>query len=161
MNNLLDIAASEATQEIASAVAAAAGDVMRRHGNDPNGSAIVAAGFAMAHGLIAEWLYRHGRECHPGDAQRTASDLIALLLSADEPVRLELAERLNPWRPIETAPKINQQPVILYWKGRRPMEGFWYGVNGHEWYASNLLTPSYAPSHWLPLPSPPSEDKTP
>ena len=41
-------AMADATQEIASAVLNAAGAAMERHGNDPNGSAIVAAGFAMA-----------------------------------------------------------------------------------------------------------------
>jgi len=44
----LELAAAEATQEIASAVLTAAGDVMTRHGNDPYSVAIIAAGFAMA-----------------------------------------------------------------------------------------------------------------
>lgn len=44
----LDMAAAEATQEICSSVLKAAGEAMKRHGNDPNGGAIVAAGFAMA-----------------------------------------------------------------------------------------------------------------
>jgi hypothetical protein len=48
MNKMLDDARAEATQEVAAAVLQAAGDAMKRHGSDPNGGAIVAAGFAMA-----------------------------------------------------------------------------------------------------------------
>lgn len=48
MTNELDEARAEATQEVCAAVLMAAGDAMQRHGNDPNGGAIVAAGFAMA-----------------------------------------------------------------------------------------------------------------
>jgi hypothetical protein len=44
----MDAARAEATQEVASEILKAAGLVMERHGNDPNGHAIVAAGFAMA-----------------------------------------------------------------------------------------------------------------
>ena len=44
----MDAARAEATQEISSAILKAAGAVMERHGDDPNGHAIVAAGFAMA-----------------------------------------------------------------------------------------------------------------
>lgn len=44
----LKAAGAEAVDEICSSVLKAAGEAMKRHGNDPNGGAIVAAGFAMA-----------------------------------------------------------------------------------------------------------------
>ena len=44
----LEEAGAEAVQEIASVLLKAAGAAMQRHGNDPNGGAILAAGFAMA-----------------------------------------------------------------------------------------------------------------
>lgn len=44
----LDEARAEATQEVAAAILKAAGEVMKRHGDDPNGVVIIAAGFAMA-----------------------------------------------------------------------------------------------------------------
>lgn len=54
----LDAARAEATQEVASSLLKAAGAAMTRHGPDPNGGAIVAAGFAMA-------LDRIGKEIDP------------------------------------------------------------------------------------------------
>jgi hypothetical protein len=44
----LDKARAEATHEVCSSVLTAAGDAMKRHGDDPTGGAILAAGFAMA-----------------------------------------------------------------------------------------------------------------
>jgi len=46
--NAIADAGAEAVQEISSAILKAAGAAMQRHGYDPNGAAIVAAGFAMA-----------------------------------------------------------------------------------------------------------------
>lgn len=43
-----EIAGAETVQQIASAILRAAGEVMTSHGNDPNGTVIIAAGFAMA-----------------------------------------------------------------------------------------------------------------
>lgn len=42
------LARAQATQDVASAILIAAGDAMKRHGNDQQGPIIVAAGFAMA-----------------------------------------------------------------------------------------------------------------
>lgn len=42
------LSGAQATQDIASALLKAAGDVMTLHGNDPNSLAIVSAGFVMA-----------------------------------------------------------------------------------------------------------------
>jgi len=44
----MDLVRGEAVQEVSSAILMAAGDVMMRHRNDPDGPAIVAAGFASA-----------------------------------------------------------------------------------------------------------------
>jgi hypothetical protein len=46
-NDIID-AGAEAVQEMSSVILLAAGATMKRHGDDPNGGAIVAAGFAMA-----------------------------------------------------------------------------------------------------------------
>lgn len=48
MDKAMIAARSEATQEVCAAILKAAGGAMQRHGNDPQGGAIVAAGFAMA-----------------------------------------------------------------------------------------------------------------
>jgi hypothetical protein len=44
----LEYARTDAIQEVASEILKAAGSVMLRHGDDPEGSIILAAGFAMA-----------------------------------------------------------------------------------------------------------------
>lgn len=112
-----------------------------------------------ARNVIATELYLHDRRML---SHEEADEMAARILNAikeSDSVRVELAAMLNPWRPIETAPKTNQKPIILYWRGRRPMEGFWYGIDGHGWYASGPITPSGEPVGWLPLPAPPSEEK--
>ena len=50
----MENAGVEAMQEMASAILTAAGVTMQRHGNDPNGRAIIAAGFAMALQMIGK-----------------------------------------------------------------------------------------------------------
>lgn len=46
-------AGAEAAQGISVALIAAAGEEMKKHGNDPNGMAIVATGFALAINAIS------------------------------------------------------------------------------------------------------------
>ena len=48
MSHDMEQAGTEAVQEIASSILKAAGAAMARHGDDPNGGAIIAAGFALA-----------------------------------------------------------------------------------------------------------------
>lgn len=62
-----------------------------------------------------------------------ADIIISALLSAPEPVRLELAALLNPWRPIETAPVGSAYETVT-----TPHGTYW--------------------RKYLPLPAPPSED---
>ena len=87
-----------------------------------------------------------------------AADIITnALLSAPESVRLELAAALNPWRPIETAPI---GPRIL---GLVPIKNHRLIIvlltKGGLWLDEQLHPMPYLPTHWLPLPAPPSEDK--
>lgn len=87
----------------------------------------------------------------------------AALLSAPESVRLELAAKLNPWRPIETAPKDGTWILVPYPHFLRDdtFDGFeimivkWKGVG---WDTGAWML-HRDPQHWLPLPAPPSEDK--
>ncbi len=77
------------------------------------------------------------------------------LLSAPEPIRLNLAALLNPWRLIKTAPLNGTEilgAVILGWG---PLILSW---DDNEWRDQEGII--YEPTHWLPLPAPPSEDKT-
>lgn len=69
---------------------------------------------------------------------------------------------MGEWEPIETAPK-DETNVLLYFPGEyawdcRMRSGWWYEDG---WYdsecASNRMTDLYGePSHWQPLPLPPS-----
>lgn len=100
--------------------------------------------------------------------------ILADLLSAPESVRMELAALLNPWRQIETAPKDGTHILVLSAKGAHvslweewlPPDGaggFW-GIQIGD--GDNACDPTWdhnvvslKPTHWLPLPAPPSEDK--
>lgn len=66
---------------------------------------------------------------------------------------------MNEWMPIETAPK---GLVLLYWPATKPARG----------HPGNTLepmmrvdragaTPNRPPTHWMPLPSPPTDRRTP
>lgn len=97
-------------------------------------------------------------------------DILSALLAAPESVRLDLARRLNPWRPIETAPKMK---AVLLWAATDVAESGeiknWkmdtgYRSTGAEtwvWEGRQLRKYDVQPSHYLPLPAPPaSEDET-
>lgn len=90
--------------------------------------------------------------------QLDAQAVLDEILSAPLPLRLELVGMLNPWRTIETL-REGCGTVLLYdeeWsetlgeiQAGRKDDGCFFGSEGVEIH----------PTHWLPLPAPPSEDK--
>lgn len=58
----------------------------------------------------------------------------------------------DEWQPIETAPK-DEETEILIWTGISMYVATWSGVDD-KWFASGL--PFMMPTHWRPLPKPPS-----
>jgi hypothetical protein len=64
---------------------------------------------------------------------------------------------MNPWQPIETAPK-GDKWTLLGWthKHSNVLIGRWCG---HAWIDidGNELQP---PTHWMPLPEPPAEEQS-
>lgn len=65
------------------------------------------------------------------------------------------------WRPIETAPRDGTY-ILIGWfefEGQNSMEvAFWHGTLGAWCQTSKAFTsdPNWQPTHWMPLPSPPS-----
>lgn len=89
--------------------------------------------------------------------------MMAVLLSPETPdsVRLDLAALLNPWLPIETAPK--NMPILIC----NPAIGNGVGIGklvknhftGYWVEETTGRAIKNDPTNWLPLPAPPSEDK--
>lgn len=94
-----------------------------------------------ARDYIAKWVGDH-------DA---ADGMISMLCDAPDPVQLELTALLNPWRPIDTAPKdgamiLTVVPWLMY-----PKTLFW-ATYADEWRCpATEDANSYEPTHWLPL----------
>jgi hypothetical protein len=95
-----------------------------------------------------------------------ADAVLDALLSAPESVRLELAALLNPWRPIETAPKDGDTYLLgCFGEHGYGMQfvAFWDDeattATNHWQTADGIAYHDNLPTHWLPLPAPPSEDK--
>ena len=69
------------------------------------------------------------------------------------------------WRPIETAPcygEISAPRVLLFVPPYGPFTGFYeYGMNWEGWSIAGLLNKDAKPTHWMPLPTPPSQDQVP
>lgn len=63
---------------------------------------------------------------------------------------------MSEWQPIETAPKDGTW-VLLYHQYARISDWYW---DGQKWHNDVLDwgddEPSLAPTHWQPLPDPPS-----
>ena len=66
------------------------------------------------------------------------------------------------WQPIETAPKddnpvllglVGWTPVIAAWMGDSQAASHWCEYLGGNFYGTK---PPFEPSHWMPLPNPPS-----
>lgn len=103
---------------------------------------------SVARDVIAEWLTDGGFAS--GQAARDFADsLIARFQISPESVRLELAAKLNPWRPISEAPTYRS---LLLHNGGKTED--WIGIISKAPYVSR-----YAPTHFQHLPAPPSEDK--
>lgn len=64
---------------------------------------------------------------------------------------------MSEWLPIETAPK-DAQPNIAYCpRGARwseDIEIVWW--NGNDWWKFDGVDLGYEPTHWQPLPEPPT-----
>ncbi len=91
---------------------------------------------------------------------KAAAAILSALLSAPEAGRLELAAKLNPWRPIEEAPKDGTYILTLVPFLPDPKILFW-AKYADDWRcpASEDLCAPYGPTKWQFLPAPPSEDK--
>src|SRR6266436_8632284 len=79
-------------------------------------------------------------------------------LLASDSVRLELATLLNPWWPIEMAPR---DEAVLAANAGWPHPVVMKQLETGDWCicASGRIA-KLGPTHWLPLPTPPSESKT-
>ncbi len=60
------------------------------------------------------------------------------------------------WQPIETAPK-DGNPVLLYWPYWRGRAVIGYFAYTGKWCCIHALTDGPGPTHWMPLPKPPSD----
>lgn len=117
----------------------------------------------MTHPIVAslrqwsEWIREHGDKAFvvPEDRFHAYAELDA---AADELERLQaIVERR--WQPIETAPK--DGTTLLVWnptwyqgKGGQCV-GVWFRPES-KWYSIEI-TMSIQPTHWMPLPEPPTE----
>ncbi|MEO0943239.1 MAG: DUF551 domain-containing protein [Pseudomonadota bacterium] len=70
------------------------------------------------------------------------------------------------WQPIETAPKDGTEVILFYWwyiDGGLVTAGYWHpvfdDVKGGFWYADLVNAGAADPTHWMPLPEPPSNTK--
>jgi len=75
-------------------------------------------------------------------------DIYRAMLAAAPPV--------DGWQPIETAPR-DGTPVLAYWPGEAAMFGvvMW---DGDDWRESEYVW--RYPTHWMPLPQPPNNERT-
>lgn len=64
---------------------------------------------------------------------------------------------MSEWQPIETAPKWPGYEALILFDGKRVFTG-WKG-DGGQWYCDQFadhLSEIDPPTHWMPLPEPPS-----
>lgn len=113
-----------------------------------------------AQDVIAEWFIE--------ELGASTGMLDRLLSTAPDSVRQELSALLNPWREIETAPKdgtrfLGYQPHFGVSIIHRHAPGTEAKNPKHHyecWALDNDYGHPCKPTKWLPLPAPPSEDKT-
>jgi hypothetical protein len=58
------------------------------------------------------------------------------------------------WQPIETAPKSGRDMILLLTQSRFPQVAF-----SNTWWTSGFSV-ECKPTHWMPLPPPPTEKET-
>lgn len=91
-----------------------------------------------------------------------------LAIDAVNALENALAQQLNGWQPIETAPK--DIDVLLLCKKRGCVRGRWnadmyakkprpYWTNDREYVWGIVETRKDQPTHWMPLPTPPEFKK--
>lgn len=61
---------------------------------------------------------------------------------------------MTEWQPIETAPKDGRDALIAYSDGYIAI-GWWSDEN-QQWCWQNLYLSVMNPTHWMPLPEPPT-----
>lgn len=66
------------------------------------------------------------------------------------------------WRPIETAPK-DETDILLHWDYLKITGMAYWCLERNDWYALEGDTNYYTkpPTHWMPLPPPPSTEPAP
>ena len=64
------------------------------------------------------------------------------------------------WQPIETCPNVSNQRILLAWPDGTVEQGMWLENPGWKGYRPESLRPwpKGAPTHWRPLPAPPTLD---
>lgn len=66
---------------------------------------------------------------------------------------------MSGWKPIESAPKDGTQILLYAPAWRAPNTGWTFGSD--DWQACpyhHAGDPRWKPTHWMPLPDPPTED---
>lgn len=74
----------------------------------------------------------------------TANDLLRVLINE--------CKELNPWQPIETAPK-DETTIMLYFPDKPPCVGFWSYVS-RNWCLFSAYRET-RPTHWAEILEPP------
>ena len=99
-----------------------------------------------------------GQDVGGNEFSVSIAQLDRLTRACEEAARAAIAECFK-WRPIETAPK--DGTPIIYFDGRHCIgEAFWQDKDEHPpawWDEAN--TEEVEPTHWMPLPNPPEEQK--
>lgn len=67
---------------------------------------------------------------------------------------------MGDWQPIETAPKDGTPMLLTYWNDQTQdtlpvTSGFWSRLSDRWW--SEISQKGCKPTHWMPLPLPPSQ----
>ena len=76
-------------------------------------------------------------------------DLFANLLKENEQLK-----EAHTWQPIETAPREWDFIEVLLADGKQHREVGYYSMKHGRWSCEDTFTPT----HWMPVPKPPSED---